>query len=58
MVSGIINSMDLPVTAEQVKKWEAGGMVHEIFPELTADQREFLLTGIVGDEWNVLYPSS
>ena len=25
--------------------------IQEIFPELTADQREFLLTGITPEEW-------
>jgi len=56
MVSGIVHSKELPVTEEQVKRWESGELIHNAFPDLSADDREFLLTGIVGDEWSVLYP--
>ena len=56
MVSGIVHSMDLPVTEEQLKRWEAGELIQDVFPHLSADEREFMTTGIVGDEWNALYP--
>lgn len=56
MVSGIVHSMDLPVTEEQIKRWESGELIQKVFPQLTDDQREFMMTGIVGDEWKVLYP--
>jgi hypothetical protein len=56
MVSGIVHSMDLPVTEEQIKHWESGELIRDVFPHLTDDEREFLATGIFGDEWKVLYP--
>jgi hypothetical protein len=56
MVSGIVHSMDLPVTEEQIKRWESGELIQKVFPHLSDDEREFMMTGIVGDEWKVLYP--
>ena len=56
MVTGIVHSMDLPVTEEQIKRWEAGELISKVFPHLSDDEREFMQTGIVGDEWKALYP--
>lgn len=49
--SGKVNEMDLPITWEQVQKWENGELIQNAFPNLSADEREFLLTGITPDEW-------
>lgn len=50
--SGKTTTMDLPVTEEQVARYvEAGVPVQDAFPNLTPDQREFILTGITKDEW-------
>ena len=52
MLSGIIHEMDLPVTNEQLAQWLGGALVQDVFPHLNADQREFLMTGIMPDEWD------
>lgn len=52
-VTGADNVMDLPVTAERIDAWlRSGELVQRAFPDLTADQREFLLTGITPAEWD------
>ena len=51
VLSGKVSSMDLPVTQEQIWAWRAGELIQNVFPDLTADQREFLMTGITPDEW-------
>lgn len=57
LVSGLTSSMDLPVTQEQLDEVNSpsGRLIQQIFPELTADQREFILTGITPEEWDDLY---
>lgn len=62
--SGQINSMLLPVTQEQLdmlvetkifgmSKWDVPGvLIQNAFPDLNADQREFLMTGITPEVWN------
>ena len=53
IVSGKTRTMDLPVTALQMRMYEQrSGLVQEIFPELTEDQREFIMTGMTAEEWN------
>ena len=53
-ITGIVHEMDLPVTDEQIAAYQAGrlGMVQDAFPELTPDQREFIMTGITPEEWD------
>ena len=56
-VTGKYHTMDLDVTEEQLKRFESGeGLIQHIFPHLSDDQREFLLSGITPQEWNVLFP--
>ena len=44
--------MDLPVTVEQVARYESGGvLLQDAFPNLTPAEREFIMTGITPAEW-------
>lgn len=49
--SGQSNTMDLPVTAEQLDAWHEGQLIQEAMGNLTAGQREFIKTGITEAEW-------
>jgi hypothetical protein len=49
--SGEVHQMDLPITVEQINRWEDGELVQRVFPHLSADQREFIMTGITPEEW-------
>ena len=51
LVSGETNVMDLPVTQMQLQEWKNGGLIQNVFPDLTPDQREFIQTGITPNEW-------
>ncbi len=53
--SGEKNSIDLPVTQEQVDNFNRGTLVQNAFPNLTPSQREFILTGITEAEWNATF---
>lgn len=53
--TGIIRTLDLPVTEEQIKAYEEGVLVQIAFPQLTADEREFILTGATNEEWESLF---
>jgi hypothetical protein len=47
------NTLDLPVTAERVNHWlTSGELIQIVFPELTADQRQFLMSGVTQEEWD------
>lgn len=54
-ITGIIRSLDLNVTPEQVKAWESGTLAQDAFPNLSADEREFMITGVVEEEWDSMF---
>ena len=54
-VSGVRHTMELDVTAKQIVSWEKGEMIQNVFPHLTAGEREFIKTGITPDDWNKLF---
>ena len=51
MISGETNSMELPITNAQLDRWTNGALIQNVFPDLSEDQREFLMTGITPEEW-------
>jgi hypothetical protein len=55
MLSGNVSSMDIPVTEDQLAKWQAGALIQNAMPNLSADQREFIMTGITPAEWDLEY---
>ena len=56
LISGVTREMDLPITAIQWGRYTRGALVQVAFPDLTDDQREFILTGITPEEWAQAFP--
>ena len=54
-ITGEVNDLDLPITDAQYLSWKNGVMIQNAFPNLNADQREFLKTGVYPGEWNVIF---
>jgi hypothetical protein len=54
--SGTINTKDLPITPEELERWKAGALVQNVWPNLSADDREFIMTGITAEEWDETFP--
>jgi hypothetical protein len=52
MFSGVTRTLDLPITQEQVTSWESGTLIQKAMPQLSKDQREFVMTGITAQEWD------
>jgi hypothetical protein len=50
-ISGIERTLEIPVTQEELDNWKGGMLAQEAFPNLTADQREFIMTGVTPEEW-------
>lgn len=54
-----LNSMDLSVEREKLTNFFAGlvlGLIQNIFPELNADEREFIKTGYTPEDWDKMFP--
>jgi len=52
MFSGVERTLDLPITEEQVTAWKSGTLCQNAFPQLSADEREFIMTGVTAEEWD------
>lgn len=53
VVTGHWNTMELPVTPDQIMAWQNGGLVQDIMPHLSTEEREFLITGMGLEEQRV-----
>lgn len=55
IITGKRNEMDLPVTIEQIGRWQGGELVQVVFPTLKPEEREFLITGLLPNEQDKLF---
>ena len=49
--SGNKNVMDIQVTQAQIDAWMGGELIQNAMPNVSADEREFIKTGITPEEW-------
>ena len=54
--SGIVRTIDLNVTLEQLQNWQNGMLIYKAMPNLTADEREFIISGVTNEEWEEMFP--
>ena len=53
--TGIIHELDLDITIKQLERWNNGELIQNVFTNLSDDEREFLMTGITPDEWDIIF---
>lgn len=56
LLTGITRTIELEVTPEQMQLWQNGALIQDAMPNLTAEQREFLISGSTQEEWDEAYP--
>ena len=54
-ISGNTNVMDIDITTDQFLSWIDGSLIQEVMPNISADEREFIMTGITPDEWDAMF---
>jgi len=54
-LSGKTNTMELDITNEQLVKYDNGELIQNVFPNMNADEREFLKSGITSKEWSDVF---
>ena len=53
ILSGEVRSLDLNITQDQINLWKGGAVIQNAMPNLSVDEREFMMTGITPKEWFV-----
>jgi hypothetical protein len=52
MITGVERTLEIDVTQEQLDAWSNGAFIQDAMPNLSADDREFILSGITKAEWD------
>ena len=50
--SGKSHEMEIDVSEKQITLWMEGALIQDVMPNLTPDEREFIMTGITAAEWD------
>lgn len=45
------STMEIDVTPKQIADWQAGALIQDVMPNITADQREFMVSGFTPEQW-------
>lgn len=55
--TGADNTLVLRVDRATYDRWLRGdGLIQNLMPELSADEREFLMTGYTREDWDKIFP--
>jgi hypothetical protein len=52
VLTGIVRTLDLNITDDEVEAYNSGVLIQDAFPNLTPGEREFIKTGITDEEWD------
>lgn len=50
--TGRVRELELDVTQEQIERWQNGELIQNAMPHLSIDEREFLISGMLPEEWD------
>ena len=53
--TGETHTLDIDVTQSQIDAWYGGELIQNAMPNLSADEREFIKSGIPAHEWDNLF---
>lgn len=49
------NKFSFDLDSSKIKSWQAGEKIQNLFPELSADDRELLISGICGKCFDIMW---
>jgi len=56
-LTGEKNTREIPVTFQNIKEWQNGKSIQDAMPNLSAEDREFIMTGYTPEDWAKMFPS-
>ena len=54
-LSSKTHEMEIDVSDKQITLWMEGALIQDVMPNLTPEEREFLMTGITPAEWDATF---
>tara|TARA_R110002126_G_scaffold159053_3_gene306378 strand:+ start:3375 stop:3617 length:243 start_codon:yes stop_codon:yes gene_type:complete len=46
---------EITVPVKKIQEWQEGGLIQNVFPNLTPGERDFIKLGITPDEWDEVF---
>ena len=53
-ITGRVNVMDIDISASQYRDWEQGTLIQIAMPNISADEREFIISGSTRQDWETM----
>lgn len=57
-LTGKEHTQEIDISEAQWKRWKGGELLQNVCPHLSADDREFLISGATKEEWNQFFGDS
>ena len=54
-VSGKTHTLEVDVDESQMEDWNNGMLIQDAMPNLSAHMREFLISGVTPEEWDMMF---
>lgn len=54
--TGKENTIIVRVSSDQVESYMSGTLIQNAFPQLSSDEREFIMTGYTKEDWDAMFP--
>jgi hypothetical protein len=51
LFTGKVRTLDLDIPQEGYEDWMGGELIQNALPDLSTDEREFLISGVTAEEW-------
>lgn len=56
MLTGVVRTREINITEQELEQWRLGKHIQWLCPHLSADDREFLISGSTPEEWDDAFP--
>ena len=50
-LTGVQRTLEIDVTQEQLDRWQDGELIQRAMPQLSSNEREFIISGATQEEW-------
>lgn len=54
-LSGKVNTREINVSREQLRLWMDGMLIQDAMPDISAEDREFIMTGYTPEDWEAIF---
>jgi len=55
VLTGKTHTLEIDISEAQHKRWKGGEMIQDVCPHLSADDREYLISGATAEEWTQFF---